>query len=289
VTALRPLARDDLPALLAIQHATAGSGARWTADALETPLFDPAHDQGRRAVVAERAGAIVGGAGWVEAGREMFGFPVVAADGDAAGRLVDHLVARACAIEAVSLRISAGDGEQAKADALRAQGFAVIFDFVTLRRGVSPLPAPSVAPVRRPLASLDVAAYRDLHNETFATVPSSPPLDDDDVRHLLGRHWPEGSGVWVDADGAPAGFVLAILGRDGDVAYVEDDAIGVRAPWRRHGLATAMLAHMIDATRAAGLREVRALIASTNAGSLGLHLRVGFAEASRRSVWELRF
>src|SRR5688572_6056213 len=106
MTELRPLARTDLPALRALQHEFAGEGPRWAPEQVERYFTDPAHDHGRRAVVAERAGAVVAAAGWVEAGDEFFGSPVLARDADAAGAVVDHLLARARALGARTIRIS---------------------------------------------------------------------------------------------------------------------------------------------------------------------------------------
>ena len=285
-TTLRRFDRADLDALRALQHATAGTGPRWSRAALEGQLTDPARDHGRRVVVAERGGAIVGAAGWVEAPPQLFGAPVLAADRDAADVLVAHLIAHARSMSATSLRISATDGDAAKVAALAAAGFAALFDLLTLARSTEALPVATTFR-RRDLASLGVAALRDLHNETFAGVPNSPPLDDDDVQHVLARHWAEASGVWLDDGGEVAGFVIAVRDRDGEQDFVEDDSIAVRAPWQRRGLGDAMLRHMLAVAAGDCVPEARALIASTNAASLRLHERAGFAERSRRTVWEL--
>jgi GNAT superfamily N-acetyltransferase len=295
VTRLRPFRRDDLPALLSLQHAIAdtGAGGRWSAELLASQLTDPARDGGRRVVVAERGAARVGVAGWVEAGSVLFGAPLLAADRDAADRLVAHLVARARTAGAASVRISAGDGEAAKAGALAAAGFETVFQFLTLVAATTPVTAAVMAAaapalVRRPLGSLGVAAYRELHNQAFVGVPSSLALDDDEARHLLDRHWPDASGVWVDATGTAAGFVVAVRDRDGDQPYVEDDSIAVCPSWQRHGLGAVMLAHMLTTAAGAGIGSARALVASSNRASLQLHQRMGFRERWRRAACELR-
>ena len=77
--ALRPLAVGDDAALLAIQRATSGA-AHWSAAMLSHQLRDPARGRGANVVVAERSGEIGGAAGWVAAGREFFGSPVLALD-----------------------------------------------------------------------------------------------------------------------------------------------------------------------------------------------------------------
>jgi GNAT superfamily N-acetyltransferase len=283
---LRSLDARDIDALVAVQRATAGTAAPATREQLAEQLTDPARGNGRNVVVADRGGAAVGVAGWVEAGDRMFGAPVLAAEPAVADRLVGHLIERGRTIGAVTLRIGAGDGEPAKLDALRRHGFAPVLDFVLVARSTAPLAAPALSLERRPLAAVAVAALRALENETFAGVDNAPPMSDAEVAHLVDRSWPEASGAWIAADGALAGFAVALRSSDGARAYVENDSIGVRAPWRRRGLSTAMLAHMLDVARSAGVAEARALIASTNQASLALHARAGFAERSRRSMWE---
>ncbi len=287
MTRLRPLERRDLPALLALQHAFTGEGVRWTLAHLDRELHDPARDGGRRVVVAERAGVVVGGAGWIVAGDEMFGAPVLAGDVEAAGALLDHLVARAHATGVATLRVSATALDAPKHQALAARGFEALFDFLTLARPPVEIDVPSLPLVHIPVTGLPTAAMRDLVNETFAGVPNAPPMDEEATRHALDALWPEGSGVWIDSGGEPAGFLWGTRERDGDLEHAAVDSIGVRAAWRGQGVGRLLLGTLLGAAARAGLPEVRALIAWVNEPSLRLHRRLGFAERSRFTVWQL--
>ena len=92
--ALRPLEAGDDSALLAIQHATTGDTPAWSPALLQQLFRDPAHRGGANAVVAQRTGTIVGAAGWVAAGAEFFGSPVLAIDEETADVLIDHVIAQ---------------------------------------------------------------------------------------------------------------------------------------------------------------------------------------------------
>jgi ribosomal protein S18 acetylase RimI-like enzyme len=279
VIELRALATDDLPALLALQHAT--STPAWSAATLEGQLLDPAREHGRNVVVATRDGAIVGVAGWVDAEGEQFGAPVLAADREAADALVDRLVAHARDRGATRLRISCTTPEQAKRDALESAGFRVVLDFITLaiaaeRRN------PRIELARVAVDSVEPEVVKLLHDETFDGVDNAPPISIEQARHVQQHAWPEASGVWLDGD-EPGAFVVAM--RDGDA--LEIDEIGVRASWRRRGLARALVDLVIDIAATAGFAEVRALIASTNAASLALHEAAGLRERYRRAMYQL--
>jgi len=284
---LRPLDPADLPALLALQHAFTGAGARWSAEFLASELRHPARGGGRNVVVAERDGAVAGGAGWVEAGAQLFGSPIFAGDEEASAALVAHLVARARAIGAASLRCSTTGADAPKQRALAAAGFAPLLDFITLARPVAALDAPALPLRHVPCAEYPVPALRELYNETFADVPGAPRLDDEMVAHGVATLWADGSGVWLDEDGAAAGFIIGTRERDGDLEHATVDSVGVRAAWRGRGVGRLAVAHLLRAAVAAGLLEARALIASTNEPSLRLHRALGFAERSRITSWEL--
>lgn len=88
--------------------------------------------------------------------------------------------------------------------------------------------------------------------------------------------------MWLAGD-EPAAFVVAL--RDGDA--VELSEIGVRAAWRRRGLARALVDRTIDRAAEAGARELTALVASTNLASLALHAAAGLREHDRRAMYQL--
>lgn len=293
MTTLRPLAADDLPALLALQHRDAGPDHRLSAVELHDQLHDAGRGHGRQVVVATRAGHIVGGAGWVEAAPWCFGSPVIAADDEAATLLIAHVVARAHAVGARHLRISALAAETAKRTALAAAGFAAALDFITVVRAVTAGDGTAWSrPWRRiGWGELDVDALTDVHNDTFAGVPNSVDATAAELREQL-------DGPRVDRS-ATAAYVDDAVDRARYLAFVQVErdradrgpvatlaTIGVRAAARGHGDAAAIVDDVL-ARVASDVREARALIASTNLASLGRFHRLGFVERARRTVYQL--
>jgi len=257
-------------------------------DTLQSQLFSPARGGGRNVLVVERDGAVVGAAGWVDAGREFFGSPMIAPDADVAGVLIDALAARARAGGTAWLRIGCGDGEPGLHSALVTMDFRVINSFLTLVR--KPETKTSQIPgglVRVPLSELAIGRLRDLHNDTFAGLSNAVAMDVEQTRHTREHAWSDGSGVWLDAGGHDRAFVWALLDRDQRGKHVLVDAIGVRAESRRLGVAGAIVDWVMDASFRAGAAEVRALVAADNAPSLALHARAGFRERSRREMFQL--
>jgi ribosomal protein S18 acetylase RimI-like enzyme len=288
--ALRALREADLAALLALQHAFTGAGPRWSEGELRGQLFDAARGHGARVVVAARGEAIAGAAGWVEAAPALYGAPVLAGDDEAAAALVAHLVARARAIGATHLRVSATDADAPKRRALAAAGAAPIFDFVTVVRPIRPGDGALYAGgLRRvPHAELDVAAFTEVSNQTFAGVPNSPPASTDEIRGQLDATLCDRAATAAWSDGERyVGFVHVTRDTDDRGRFATVDAIGVRAELRGRGVAAALLDDVI-ARVAADCGELRALIASTNTASLALFAARGCVERSRRTVYELR-
>jgi ribosomal protein S18 acetylase RimI-like enzyme len=285
---LRPLDRADLPAVLALQHAQAAPGARWSEATLAAQLLDPDHAGGAHVRVADDGGEIAGVIGWIAGGDgEYFGAPLLARDPATAAVLVDDVVARARAAGAAWIRIGCGgDGDPRRA-ALVERGFAVALQFLTYTcaaaRRAAAIPAELV---RVPLAEVAPAVLQALHDATFASVDNSLPISPGEVRHLQARAWPDASGVWMD--GARAAAFLVLLRERAPADHVVIDAIGVGDAWRRRGIGRALVDHAIDAAARDGAREVRALIASTNRASRALHEAAGLRVASTRDVLELR-
>lgn len=86
--------------------------------------------------------------------------------------------------------------------------------------------------------------------------------------------------------GTPVGFAQCQLRRDyvegtesSPVGYLE--GIYVRNEYRRQGLASALLGRCEDWARQRGCTEFASDCELENLGSLGFHLKMGFAEANR--------
>ena len=178
-------------------------------------------------------------------------------------------------------------GSDANADAHRLYrrfGLAPIrywFDMVAQTTGVPDAPVPD---------GLDIVGYRsgrdrDLyaaHIEAFADhwgfqAREEEPwltltVESEDFVADLSR-------VALDGDQI-AGYVLAYLSPEPGRGYVGQ--VGVRRPWRRRGLASAMLVDVLRAGAAAGLRTMALGVdADSPTGAVGVYERVGFAVESR--------
>ncbi|MFO0747237.1 MAG: GNAT family N-acetyltransferase [Myxococcota bacterium] len=285
---LRGLAPEDLAPLLALQHATTGRMPAWSAAQLEGQLTDIGRDGGRRVVIVTADDAVVAGAGYVPAGREHFVAPSLAADEEAAHALFAELERRAAGADFV--RVSCGDGEHAKRRALERRGYRQAFAFVTVVRATADARASgrAIDGLRRvPVAEVPLEQMRAVHNEAFRGVPNAPEQSLAEVAHDVGRLFADGSGAWLDASGAVAGYLWLMREEDGRGLHSAIDSVGTANAWRGRGLGKVMVEHALARSAAAGIPETRALIASTNAASLALHTACGFVEARRRAVLQL--
>jgi ribosomal protein S18 acetylase RimI-like enzyme len=90
---------------------------------------------------------------------------------------------------------------------------------------------------------------------------------------------PELSALAFDGDEI-AGYVLSY--EDADPARLYIGHVGVRRPWRRRGLAGALLRRVLDSARAAG-KDFASLgvDADSPTGAVGVYERVGFSVATR--------
>lgn len=253
-----------------------------------TDLTDEARAQGRQVVIAWRGGEPVGCAGWVVVGiaddGRLYGSPVIAAETPVAVRLIDRLVTEGRALCATHLRISAWDGEGAKAVALAAAGFVRLFDWVTFAREIKMQAVPPFATdglISISQAELDWPRLAELYATTFRGVPNAPPID----AATLAAEWIEAD--WdascVLADAAGRYFAFVVAHGDGSI-----DVIGVDASLRGTGLAERLYCHAGNRLAANGVRQLTALVSSANVASLRFHQKLGFAESEPRgTVWEL--
>ncbi|HVV86258.1 MAG TPA: GNAT family N-acetyltransferase [Kofleriaceae bacterium] len=262
--------------------------AQLTADAL---------GRGAHVRVAERGGRVVGVGGYVAAPPWLYLWPVMADDGEAAGALLEALVAAGAGggerIERA--RVSVRAIEPGKEAAVVARGYQRSIEFVEVVRQADKMvrqadkvgvgTAAAAGLERRAGAAIDRRAMHATHERSFAEIANTAPMSEADFDRLLdgAAAWPEATAAWFAADGTCAGFVIGL--RHPDHGVVE--AIGVHPAFRRRGLAAAMLEHLLAAAAEAELPEVRAMIAGNNAGSLALHAAAGFVERARKQLWDL--
>ena len=130
------------------------------------------------------------------------------------------------------------------------------------------------------------AAY-ELEQETFADQgDDNVPEAFEDWRHWMLRE-PFDPRLWFFAmDGAQlAGISLCRGEHAGDESFGWVSVLGVRKPWRRRGLGSALLLHSFRELRARGKGRVGLGVRADNAtGAVRLYERVGLS-VERRIVW----
>jgi ribosomal protein S18 acetylase RimI-like enzyme len=174
-----------------------------------------------------------------------------------------------------------------------AFGFRPARWYVNMRRGLGePLPAAPVPP------GLEVRVYepgraeavRVAHNEAFADHWGSEPITAETWGHdFVGDPYfrPDLSFVACAEDEIAGYAVNYVAEADWAASGVREGwigQVGVRRPWRRRGLGTALLVRSMEAFQAAGLESARLDVDTENpTGALGLYERAGF-RSIRRTV-----
>ncbi len=177
---------------------------------------------------------------------------------------------------------------------LERHGFTITRWYLEMARDLA-TPPPSVDPVAgvviREWDAADDDAVRSAHNEAFTDHWGSNPIAEDRWHAwITGSRWfrPDLSFVaWAGEEiaGYSLGYVypddVAVRGRT--EAWVGQ--LGTRRPWRRRGVAAALLAMTMEAAAAAGLERVMLGVDAENpTGAVGVYERVGF-HAERRWVY----
>jgi ribosomal protein S18 acetylase RimI-like enzyme len=129
-----------------------------------------------------------------------------------------------------------------------------------------------------------------IHNEAFLDHWGSEPLTAEIWNHgFVGDPGFRGDLSFAVLDGEEvAGYTINyVLEADWAATGIREGwvgQLGVRRPWRRRGLATALLVRSMEAFRAAGLEAATLGVDAENpTGALGVYERVGFRPI-RRSV-----
>jgi ribosomal protein S18 acetylase RimI-like enzyme len=279
------LADSDLEALLTIQHAWAGEAAPWTAEVLRRTIHDPARGGGAQVRVARDEGVVIGAIAWVLGDDICYLSPLLASNERAARALAEIGLREAGA--AARIRVTTGARDSHVARVLQELGFEYHSEFLELSRAPGELAAPDIAPLGWcSLAEADPVRLLALHNETFREVPNTLPLELADLEQLVRGAFAEASSVIADGE-RYVGHLIALRYDDTLEPYAEIDVVGVLDDYRRRGLGRALLARALGAAHREGLREMRALVSSLNAGSLELHRNNGFSVRYRRFQWQL--
>jgi ribosomal protein S18 acetylase RimI-like enzyme len=167
--------------------------------------------------------------------------------------------------------------------------------FATLTRDLS-APLPEVADPEGvaivPWSDELSSAVRDAKNEAFRDHWGSQPTSEEQWKSVAGGEFfrPDLSFIALAAEGgAVAGLVVtSVLEHDWPhqgytSSYI--GLLGVRRAWRGLGVAPALLARALDASRAAGLeRAVLDVDTENPSGAVGLYTGLGFVPDENRQV-----
>jgi ribosomal protein S18 acetylase RimI-like enzyme len=223
--------------------------------------------------------------------------------GDVLATVLDWLTARARQMRSerrpdlagvAAVRCAAAD--QARRTALAAAGFAVDHWHHEMTRNVAgPRPERPAADgvVIVPYDAQYSEAARLAQNDAFTDEPHGRLLDARDWPQYatgLATFLPEASFLALADTGGPAAspgeqvaaFLLSLEYRDqtGNRAGTLL-SLGTRGRWRRHGLATALIGHALNAYRQAGLATARLEVCSHNTSAVSLYTKLGFTVSDR--------
>ena len=150
----------------------------------------------------------------------------------------------------------------------------------TLPEGLSQVPVRSI-PLRR-LAELDWHAFQGTPDETLAadTVDDDAHVLEEILRGLLGRFIDEASTALVTPEGHLEGVLMTAEQTPRRAIFLD---LVVRAPSRRRGMGTFLLAWGMRALTALGYESVRLWVTESNTTARRLYDRLGF-EATGRAL-----
>jgi mycothiol synthase len=174
-----------------------------------------------------------------------------------------------------------------------AAGFRAARWYVDMRRDLrEPLPAATDLPGLqiRSYEPAGAAMVLAAHNEAFADHWGSEPLTAEIWnRDFVGDPFFRGDLSFVAVEGEEiAGYTVNYVAEaDWEASGIREGwvgQLGVRRPWRKRGVATALLVRSMEAFRAAGMdAAILGVDAENPTGALGVYERVGFRPV-RRSV-----
>jgi L-amino acid N-acyltransferase YncA len=125
-----------------------------------------------------------------------------------------------------------------------------------------------------------IYAYHVLHGTaSFETEPPTPAFWTAKINELNARNWPF---IVAERDGAVTGYAYATQFRDRPAyAHTCENSIYIDNACRGSGIGTKLLNALIDASAAAGFREMIAVAGGGEPASVALHAKCGFTHAGR--------
>ncbi len=295
---LRPPTPDDLPeitAFFAAIESTYGSGGATEGEIrhwLTSPLFDVEEDF--RLAAAD--GQIVG---WIDLwdqnrAHERIFLDVRAHPRDRGvyARLLDwgEGRARGLAEGTAILRCGATSDNEVLAPELSARGFRIVRHFLTMEIDLAKELEPAVWPegiAVRTFQADDAQAVYEALDEAFADHWDFVPIPFDEWREFfLASPEFDPSLIFIaEEDGQIAGVALCRNERRPNTGHVW--ILGVRRPWRRRGLARALLLHSFAEFRRRGRAKADLGVDAENlTGAVRLYEGVGMHVARRFDSYE---
>lgn len=127
----------------------------------------------------------------------------------------------------------------------------------------------------------DLPGILEIHNEAIANstaIWDETPADLDERRRWFDDRRGNGFPVLVAAvDGRVAGYAsYGVWRAKSGYRHTVENSVYVHVDFHRRGIATALMAALIERARAGGVHVIVASIESSNATSIALHERFGF-------------
>jgi mycothiol synthase len=247
--------------------------------------------------VAERDGALVGYLDVTrEDGGKRFEIDARATDDDAVAALIAEAesYAREHGVPGAMLRGHTAWADEGSRAVYERAGYEVVrhfFDMRTDLRDTTPPEWPEGVSVRT-FRDEDEDAVWECFNETFADHWDHRPATEErraDWRHnTRGSPWFEHDLWFLAEDGGQlAGISLCSWSHSGDRTFGWVQILGVRRPWRRRGVALALLRHSFAEFERRGATRVGLGVDATNpTGAVGLYERAGMRVQRRSVAWE---
>lgn len=177
--------------------------------------------------------------------------------------------------------------DRARMSALEEAGFQVARWSLDMTRAVGvPLPVlPPAGAVRVvPYDPGYDAAARIAHNDAYADDPAALlPSEQDWPDHATGlANFLPGASFLALEGGDIAAFLFSLERKDSSgLREGIVHCVGTRAPWRRRGLATTLIAHALQAYRTAGYSIARLEVLDSNADAVRLYSTLGFTDSGQ--------
>jgi mycothiol synthase len=143
----------------------------------------------------------------------------------------------------------------------------------------------------RPVRDVDLDAIFAAEEEAFSDEwLEAQPTPEDRLRYLGDARNDPGQWQVAWSGGEVAGIVFPVVDAEANARYDRQrvllDAVAIRRPFRRRGLATALMLRALHAAREAGLTSADLWVDSANpSGALRIYERLGFEIALRSTAY----